>query len=295
VYAVLAHDDSVMLGRLVESLGQSSVLIHLDARVGLDTYLLGHPALSRSNVRFLENRKVVHWGGFSAVEAMMAFQDEIEKSGDDVSVVFLSGHCYPIRPVEHFETEVERRGGLWCRAYSLDNQHERWHRDRVLRRHWFDLRGRLRSFLPPQVAAGIRRAAYLVTYLVKRKVPIAVFAGSQWFAIPARLYMDACMAIQSDQRSIYSQAYAPDEMAFQSFIYNTGSIKGGDEDDLLVEKISEIPNFHFLRADMSGWLTPDDVLAAIAQSAFFVRKVSSNDGDVLDAADLARCSARKSL
>ncbi|WP_180934518.1 beta-1,6-N-acetylglucosaminyltransferase [Nocardioides ungokensis] len=190
-FVVLAHDDPATLDQLLVRLAPAPVALHVD-----------RPALRRGMLRDVElgghvvvnpEPKCVHWGGFSAVEAMLESLDLLLLSNSKVEyVAFLSGHCFPLRPVSEFERFLlDAPYAVHCRgARLLPDQASDMSADRVQRRHWFDgpIGHGKKTRLAP-AASLLRRGVVAVTAHSKVRLPHGVepVVGSQWSAMPVEL------------------------------------------------------------------------------------------------------------
>lgn len=288
-FAVLAHDDAEMLRRLCLKLQPFSVWVHLDKSVPMGRYLASANGPMPSNVVFVSRRYSVNWGGFSVVQAMKSCASAAIQHAEPVDyVVFLSGRCYPIRPVIELEELLSKSAGQqFVRVYRLDSQTSSWHVDRYARRHWFDL----------PFPRGTRKIVKRLTrYTMKkltiwpppRRTNLKVVAGSQWMALTADCVRDALSALETREYAVFRNAFAPDEMAIQTFVYNSkwaSSVSSGGPETLPGEDISSLPNFHYLRPALEGLATEDDFYAAKLSGAFFLRKIDSSSSvlEVIDA------------
>lgn len=292
-FAILAHDDPKMLGRLVSTLEGAPIVVHLDLRVDLEGFESVAKILERRDVTYSSSRIRVNWGGSSAVAAMLACaSDVIEHLGPDEHVVFLSGRCYPIRPVADFSRHLGN--SPWsqhCRAYDLSSLGD-WHVDRYQLRHDFD---GIASRLGPH-GSFRRRLVRNGTKLMKRVLPrvdteLQVVAGSQWMALTRSCFEAARCTVISPKYAALRNGYATDEMMFQTFVHNSewGSRTEFGGPEVLTEgKVSSIPNFHQLDREMKGTVSRDAVLKP-GEREFFARKFdSARDRELLDAIDLAQ-------
>jgi hypothetical protein len=99
-YLIIAHDQSLHLSRLVNTLDSEGVefYIHIDLKSDLDPFL---SLLSgKARVTFLENRERVStfWCGFSMVEAALNLINTAKRSGISFKrYALLSGSDFPIK------------------------------------------------------------------------------------------------------------------------------------------------------------------------------------------------------
>lgn len=277
-FAVLAHDDAEMLRLLAQSLQPFPVFVHLDRSVNLRDYLTSAVQKMPHNVHFIGERHYVHWGGYSVVKAMRAVGTAalLDAAPND-HVIFLSGRCYPIRPtcdlVRHLKSADQQQ---FARAYRLLD-HSKWHTDRYEKRHWFDLP--MPAFLGRTarrvVRNGVKHMSALT--LAPKRTTLDVTAGSQWMALTAQCLREAFGALDSQPYAIFKNSFAPDEMAIQTFIYNSRWSSGTQvgQVEKLTSDLSELPNLHYLRPGVSGLVSAEDVEMALLKGAYFIRKLDS--------------------
>jgi hypothetical protein len=292
VFAVLAHDDPAMLRRLVDALSPYRVVVHLDKRVDLDAFDSVANLASTSNASYSASRVAVSWGGYSVVEAMLsAGLDATEGLENDDHVAFLSGRCYPVRPPADFEQFVSASNTRQHVRYYRLAEAGKWHANRIRRRHWFDFSYLgLRPFLPRQIIRLLRACLARTDYLRPPvQTALDVVAGSQWMALTAECLQDAAAALTQHEYSVFKNAFAPDEMAIQTFVFNSKwrvqSTKG--EAEPMQDKISSIANYHLLDSEMIGSITSDPLALPESSRPYFARKFSSSDVSQLDAIDMA--------
>lgn len=288
-FAVLAHDDPAQLHRLLSVLADHPVSVHLDAATDAEDYESRARLSSFPQAEYVVDRSPVRWGGYSVVEAMMSAALAASAQCEDGDhIVFLSGHCYPIRPIS--EVVEHLRDAPWrvhARAYELADGGPT-ELNRVRQRHGFDReppRG-LRSRHVRRVWRVARRS--LTPPLTLEGSDLNLTAGSQWMALPRACALEAVDALAEDPRyRIFRDSFAPDEMAFQTFVYSTRwkDLTRFGAPEPPPHKISGIPNLHLLDTEMKGQLSIEQ-LEASQTSAFFARKFySATDSETLDRLD----------
>lgn len=285
-FAVLAHNDEEMFGRLVDSLAPHPVIAHIDAKREIQGFRASLADHRRPAVEFVTDRCRVHWGGFSVVEAMMRCVDALpSEAADNDYVVFLSGNCYPLRPISEFAEAITASGGkVFCRAYDLRSSTQPWDMKRVTRRHWFDLRGTLQGFMPPLAARVLRKI--MTTISGSQNIPnnLQPVAGSQWMALPVACAREAVAAIRTPQFRFLRNSFAPDEMAFQTFVHNSRwrlKTTARGPEVTYNGKVSGLQNFHYLRDDMKGHASSNDVISGMQAGHFFIRKISASQVEII--------------
>lgn len=288
-FVVLAHSDPKLLGALLQELAPYPTFLHVD-RPGLsEDYLIDSGIVSMPEVVLNEQPRCLHWGGYSILQAMLETLDlALRKTGPDTShFAFLSGQCFPLRPVSEFVQYVERmEASVFCRAVRLDGDNEMGIQ-RVTRRHWLDgVVGHAKKTGPSKIMGAVRRILVWSTAWSSVVAPdIEHACGSQWSCLPRELAQEVVDHYSGGGFNYLNNAYAPDEVAIPSFIYNshwrsktqTTALESASGED-----VSAFTNFHWLRANLQGTVDARDVELALSSGNFFIRKIAaSNYGEII--------------
>ncbi|TDL42442.1 beta-1,6-N-acetylglucosaminyltransferase [Kocuria rosea] len=290
VFCVLAHDDPPMLDLLLDHLLPHDVVIHLDRRMNHARYSSRMRHGAAPSVTWVEGRRFVYWGGYSMLLAMLeCLRTSLRKHPEADYFVFLSGHCYPVRPVGEFVMHLaELQGRIHCNASPLSLFEDHWNIERITRHHWFDTAGAVGRMTTSLLGRCLRFGTRHMDLRTETADPsLTVVSGSQWMALPSGCARDV-LSLENDARfNIFRNSFAPDEMAIQTFIYssawrdrvyNSTGLK-------VAQPVSAMPNFHYLRPDLHGYANEAFVLEALASKAFFIRKVHSEQIEVLRTLD----------
>lgn len=297
---VLAHDDRAMLERLCARLAPLPVFVHLDAKA---TDLASDILSGLAHVRVLPRRHAIHWAGFAMVQAtldLMAFAME-QTSADHL--LLLSGHCYPVRPIDDLVALARAHDGADLIQMVPVG------RDSVLRnlvgRHW-----RQRPYLPdamrrrhPMLARAddvARKVRNRLARSIGRDFAgetgdLPLTHGSQWWCL-SRATVAAVLAPGEDKSRLakaMATAFAPDEMFFQTLI--AASPRRGHQHGETVDRgdanLLGAP-LTFVAPSASRWIEDGPAMRAaiVASGKYFVRKVRSEQGALLDWIDQALLS-----
>jgi hypothetical protein len=217
-YIILAHKLPEQLVRLVSKLNTpaNSFLIHVNKTDESGVYHRAKEALHHcANVRFLK-RRVVRWGTFSQVQAVMDGVREALTSGFEFDyAIFLSGQDYPIKSNEYIQKFLEESQGksyleyfplpasIWWRENGGLDRINYWHL-------YFGGRPRkiLRRFdLPHQ------------KFLKNHKL----FGGSAWWCLSRDCaeYMNGYLDQDGDFIKFWKYVRIPDESFFQTALLNS--------------------------------------------------------------------------
>lgn len=287
-FAVLAHDDPQLLARLCRRLAPFPVVVQLDARRDRAPFVQALAEIS--NARLSPSRVRANWGGWSLVEATLALYREVLPGlPDDEQVVLLSGHCYPLRPVEQIVAELDaapRRLYLRGAPYPSFSDHAR-----TRFRHFYDVFP-VRQTGYRRILAGVpRKIAQRVSRLFPRTIPgeDQFVLGSQWSVLTAGAIRDAVLPAAQRYRRLLRHTEAPDEMFFATAILRSpfaSQTQDGGVGAFLGEKTADYANIHLLDRSMMKTYTLEDREEVASSSMLFVRKVdSSRSAGLLDELD----------
>ena len=299
-FLILAHDDMAMLGRLCARLAPHDVYVHLDRRSHVETNEL---AKFGPNVHFSQVRTEAHWADFSLVDAAMTLTTLALRSGNHTHFVLLSGHCYPIKPVNDFIGFLnEHPDRNFLQLVPISKSSFLYGR---LGRHW-----RTRPFLPGAANSKRRMLVLMDQFFVRtfnrlsrafprdfaREIhPWVPFYGSQWWALTrsAAEKVAGSAAAQFALRSFRS-TFAPDETYMQTVLGNLLEPYEiiGPNQDRGPGSVLDAP-LHLVADSEGRWLadTPGHRLEIQRSDKFFVRKVTSAQTELLDWIDAEQLKA----
>ncbi|SFE51188.1 Core-2/I-Branching enzyme [Chitinophaga sp. CF118] len=273
---IIFHKDPGSIERLINALQHPNFdfYLHLDKKVDIRpfAYLADLP-----NTRFIINRKVVHWGGFSQLEALLASLEQIFNG--DISYDFvnlLSGQDYPIKPVSEINNILSDSIG---KSFMItETPPSPWWDEAMVRitdYHLsdYDFRGRYRL--------GIA----LSKLLPKRRfpLPLQLYGGpyaSYWIlSFDATMYIYFILHRNESIKLFFKHTWAPDEFLIHTLLMNShfrGSI------------LNE--NHHYMDRSQGGahpkTLTKEDFDLLQQSKIMFARKFDRRiDADILDMID----------
>lgn len=287
-FAILAHDDPRMLARLCRRLAPYPVVIQIDGRRDRTPFV---EALSGvSNARITESRVKTNWGGWSLVEATLAlYRACLRGLPDDEQIVLLSGHCYPLRPVEDIVSELDAPPKrLYLKGASY---HSFADQSRTRIRHFYDLFP-VRQTGYRRILYGIpRKVVQRVARLFPRTIPgeDQFLLGSQWCVLTAGAIRAAVIPAADQYRRLLRSTEAPEETFFPTVVLHSAyasQTQEGGVGEFRGEKTADYANIHLLDRSMMKTYTLDDLDEIARSSMHFVRKVdSSRSASLLDELD----------
>ena len=214
-HLILCHANLDQLERLIGRLQHPDawVYIHVDNKAPIEPFLR---LQSLPNVVLVKNRVEVYWGGYSIVQATLNGFAEILSSGIGFNYInLMSGQDYPIKSTEYIHKFLAENPGK-AFMHTLSVMHE-WQEaiPRITKYH-------LVNFHFP--------GRYKVEKVINTIMPSRRFPGSltpvgrsQWLTItPAQAaYIINYLADNKQFTNFFKLSWAPDEMIFQTILYNS--------------------------------------------------------------------------
>ncbi len=215
-HLILTHTNPDQLLRLVRKLAHedSDFYIHVDRKSDIKPFL---PLLEIRNVFLIKNRVKVYWGGYSIVEATVSSFEEILATGIKYDYInLMSGQDYPIKSTQYIhEYFSDHPGKIFMHYLSLTDE---WHEamPRITQYHLVNY----------HIPAGRYRIEQVMNLLLPpRKLPDGMVAmgRSQWFtATPdAIAYLLQYIREKTWISRFFKLTWAPDEIIFQTILYNS--------------------------------------------------------------------------
>jgi hypothetical protein len=278
-YIILAHQQPKLLERLVGALigAGHTVAIHYDRKADKSGYrqvvarFAGNPS-----VRFAKRVKV-SWGKWSIVQATLNCIEEIAAAGWEPDYVYYaSGADYPIRSSEELKTFLQRnRGKEFIEGVPSDR--ERWvkggpQEERYQYRFWINWRDN------PTLAPFLLDVQKKLKLKRRFVLGLEPYMGSQWWVLTWKtLQKILTLAHRHDVRSFFKTVLIPDELFFQTLVYNL------------------VPHTRIIAAPLTlyqftDYLVPliycaDRVEYLVRQPFFMARKMSAHRMEMFDALD----------
>lgn len=215
-HLILTHGNPEHLQRLVNALAHPDAhfYVHVDHKTDIAPFL---QLKDTPNVFFISNRIKVYWGGYSIVQATINSFEEILNAPHTYDYInLLSGQDYPIKPVEYIHRFLaDNPGKIFMHFQSITDE---WHEalPRISRYH-------LSNYNLP---VGTYRLERMMNRLLPvRSLPEGIVAvgRSQWFtATPDSIaYMVRYIHENPWISSFFKLTWAPDEIIFQTILYNS--------------------------------------------------------------------------
>jgi hypothetical protein len=291
-FAVLAHTQPELLGRLCRRLSPFHVIVHVDRSVDLAPFRYSVADFA-DRITFVNNRVRIAWGGFSIVQATVNLYREALKCTDRAEhVVLLSGQCYPTRSIKEFAVYLNgSEHKQHCRAVPLTHASHHYHR-KVTRRHFLDLMTKQPVCgLPSNGQRVIRRTLEVASRVIPgNQLDQRILYGSQWTAFTAEC-IDEMLRIADSAGwvTFFRRSFAPDEMFFHTMLHQSrfsheAPLNGPGRFE--VDGIFAQANFHLIDRSLNRTFVLKDRSEIGQSNKYFVRKVRlPESSSLLDAVD----------
>lgn len=264
-HLILVHSKPGQLMRLVKKLAHSKAFffIHVDAKTDILPF---RKALEDVNgVYFVDKRVDIQWATYSMVEATVNGFEAIVASGLAIDYVnLLSGQDYPIQPVSKFHDFLKMNPGK-AFMQCLDIETE-----------WTEAISRVRSYhlthwsIPGKYK--FQKALNLI--MPRRKLPenLIPVGRSQWFTITLKHVVFIIKRLETNPAfsRFFSYSWAPDEIIFQTLLYNSTF-----RSDIVNDNLRYIDWSEGLKNPKM--LTKEDLPSMMQSGCFFARKFAEND------------------
>jgi hypothetical protein len=249
-YLILAHSAPQQLARLTGRLQhpQADCFIHIDRKVSQAPF---EAAFSGTHVRFVQRREKVYWGAYSIVQATInGIREILDSRTQYTHICLLSGQDYPLWPAERIV------------SFFLNRQEQSFLRFLSVEHEWQEAMPRLRQYhlTNYRIPGRYRLQKILNQLLPVRQMPYGLVpvGRSQWFtlATPAAQYVLDYLDTHRAVRRFFKLTWAPDELLFQTVLYNSRFRERLVNDDLRYVDWSEgKPSPRTLTMEDAGKLT----------------------------------------
>lgn len=214
-HLILAHSEPLQLERIIDRLTHENAyfFIHIDGKTSLYSFNF---LTSKQRVFFIENRVKVSWGAYSIVQATINGFQVIAKSGLGIDYInLLSGSDYPLKATEEIHAYFTEHSGQNFMQYQLVN--EEWHEaiPRLKKYH-------LTNYFFPGKYIFQKWINRLTTDRIMPDNLVAV-GRSQWMSLTMEAVNYILHYLETHQHVVrfFKLTWAPDEIIFQTILYNS--------------------------------------------------------------------------
>lgn len=281
-YCIMAHNDKEHLSKLIDSLGTNcEIFIHIDGYVDDKSFL---SLSNKDNVHFLTPRIKVSWAGFSMVTVMMNLLKMAVDYQDDFShYIFLSGSCYPIKPIDYIDRFFqENKDKSFIQYVKLtDDPRLHW---QIKYKFLMDNPFPIRNKITHNLHRVIRRGSFH-TYITNTwKEDIIAYGGSNWTALNALCAKYAVNFHHNNPwfQDMFKYTYAADEHYIHTILGNSPLVSQCTGlQEFKYFGLDYLANLHLIDNSLTKWFTIEDWDKIQQSEKLFVRKVRTLDGSSL--------------
>lgn len=284
-FLVYTFRDPALLARTVARLRPHPVVVHVDAKADRSPFVAAIGTEDRHRVRFLDDRVVVNWGGWSqvvAIRRMVAFA--LESAADDEYLVLLSGSDYPIRPIAQLDSLFSEAGGAqFLRHFAVAGTEPKYTEQFAFRRHRDlpALRGLIHRPWLRRLRNGIIMAMEAMSarlHRLRAEPGLVQAHGPTHFAITAALARRLEAAVTPQTEALLRQVFVPEEKFYQSIaatLNATGADTGAPTEPYQGPGNWRYANLHHIHPSLTKVYTEADWDEVRSSHAYFLRKLDS--------------------
>jgi hypothetical protein len=267
---VLAHRAPGGLEQLarVFATGGFRIHVHLDRKIDPQAYTAGRTW--PDNLRFIEERHEIFWGGFNMVRATVALARDALRHPRTTACVLVSDDTLPLLAPARIHAEISARPDRIDVGLAKRNPP-------FLRRYtdWFFMDSPATSARPLAIedrgidAATLDALQRLARAQLRGKHPLPeVWSGSQWWSLGRPMLEGILDELARDDwlRESFEFAAVPDELAFQTLYANRLGLTARSFTGPMLTDMTRQPAPFVFQAF--------EELPAIPPGKFFVRKVA---------------------
>jgi hypothetical protein len=225
-FLLMVHDKPEQLLRLVDALANpgASFHVHVDAKVDIQPFLalLG----GRPEVRFLSDRVVANWMGWSLVEATLRLLSDAAAHGFDYCVL-LSGSDYPVKSTRELFDFYCSAQEEYIAYWRLQDRPSWGHK---VRYHYPVDRIPIRGWSTGTEASYWKRLFWGRFFRYQKYLPVRRFlpglvpyGGPDWWSLSRGCVDFVLEYVRRNPRFVrfYRSTASPGEMFFQTIILNS--------------------------------------------------------------------------
>ena len=271
-HLILVHAHPNQLSRLVERLAHPKAVffIHVDKKV--DIVEFERLFSDATNVFFIKNRVSIQWATYSMVEATLNGFKEILSQGLKIDYInLLSAQDYPLKPIVEFHAFLDANPGkAFMECLSVEKE-------------WTEAISRVKEyhFNHWKMPGKFMFQKFFNSILPIRKMPDGLIpvGRSQWFTISSKHVEFLIRRLDTSPHIVkfFTYSWAPDELIFQTLLFNSEYQKDIVGDNLRYIDWSD-------HKQNPKLLTTEDFNTFMQSGKFFARKFMEND-KVLDMID----------
>lgn len=290
-YIITAYTDHKQLKRLVDSLGNEDFFIHVDKKIEETNFK--EQFQDKENVKFVENRKEIRWGGFSQVDSLTELLRCVKQTNKKYKrVICLSGTDYPAVSLNKIKKAFEDQNIEYINSIDITDNNN--YSNKVTQYWNFDIKNnnktieRINRILTNQIRnkllflLGKRKKDFL--YINNQKWD--VYFGSDYWALTYDCAMYVYeMLNKKEVVDYFKTSYVPSELIINTIVFNSKYKENANlinikkEEKIRYEKLCAL---HYeIYEPLIKVMTIDDYEDIVNSNKLFFRKAKSGESDSL--------------
>ena len=294
---VFAYKDPEQLKRTVIALGDMDIFIHVDAKSDILPF---KKIVTGNNVRFVEDREFVCWGGYSQVEALKRLMQCLVNNGKQYDrVIVVTALDYPVkqsRALEDYFSSDANKNFITTINITKSNNKDSLAK---IQKYWFyDIK--ITNYNLMRIVRKICNLISTFLYMLHllRKRPTITVGNEVWEVYfgseSCCLTMDCFMYVfnvihnKPEVERYFKYSFAPIELILATIISNSrykATIKEIDSKDY--SGLASVSPLYYMEYDEAGGtgmkiLTEDDFSKIVDSGKPFCRKVLSTASNALE-------------
>lgn len=262
---------------LIEILNYNcDIYIYVDSRTDIAPF---KAAAKGKNIFFIEKRIAMHhWFGISIVDIRLALiKEAIKKKDEYTHLVFLSGACYPIKPMKEIHSKLtDNPNKEYIKLVDLSNNNLKRINKKYFYSSFFSSQNKLVCFIDVTLRTILRG----LNLKNKWKDEMTAYFGSEWFAITTSCsqYILDFLKDNPWYRKMNKDTSKVTEHFFHTIIGNSRFKEAaGGVYPYEGYHIYKYANLHLLYQYLGKFVTIDDWDDIATSDKLFVRKFRSID------------------
>ena len=284
-YIITSYQDPNQLKELVDALGGQDIFIHIDLKSNIDDF---KSIINKDNVKFISNRKLVSWGGYSQVESLKELLIEVKESNKNYDrVVCLSGTDYVSYPISKIEEDfINNPNKEYINAIDITGDNK--HNNKVIQYWNFDIQNVFVRRIMNQL--WYRFTKYLGNkkkdYLMIDNKKWDVYFGSDYFSLTydCAMYVLDCLS-NKQIINYFKSSYVPSELVFPTIVFNSKYGKNANLLDNSKEyriRYEKLCALHYeIYEPLIKVMTINDITDIKQSGKLFFRKAKTGESDSL--------------
>jgi hypothetical protein len=207
---ILAHHNYEYIKQLAEKYSDVYFFVHYDYKSNIDFHISDQVGIP--NLKFIEDRVSVYWGGYSQVDATLKLITRALQNTTARYFHLISAECFPLISFSEIENE-------WDKSPNVNYIESRIRADNAWRvKTWMPHANtrHMRTFAGRILKLAIRATSSFINTSGIRSQP---YYGSQWFSISRELAEKIVHINNStDYFKKFSRITCSDEHAFSMFV-----------------------------------------------------------------------------